>query len=177
MVLQGFFKTHFDFLFLNPKKTGTSINDTEGLGYNGGWHENVRACAGAVSPSPAHPTLVQQPTRRRTPHGPGLPAAGFRDTAPWPRDVPYDHNWGKRRKALGVPAAAVPRSTKHATCGAAPVRMRTDETHARRQTLPLGRWSSRTAQGHGLPSMSDKLHRPSRVINLHACSACQCRPP
>ena len=47
-----------------------------------------------------------------------------------------------RNKALGVPAAAAPRSTKHAACDTAPVCIRTDDTHARRQTLPLRRWST-----------------------------------
>ena len=40
------------------------------------------------------------------------------------------------------PAAAAPRSTKPAACDTAPVCIRTDDTHARRQTLPLRRWST-----------------------------------
>ena len=49
------------------------------------WHEDVGACAGAVSPAPARPTLAQDEARPQTPHGPGLPAIRVRDAAPWPK--------------------------------------------------------------------------------------------
>ena len=119
------------------------------------WHEDVGACVGAASPSPAHPTLAQDPARPQTPHGPCLPAIRVRDAAPCPKaSTLFVAKQSPRR-----PGCNTPRSTKPAACDTAPVCTRTDETHARRQTLPLRRWSTPHSAGSWPPFHGRALHR------------------
>jgi hypothetical protein len=118
------------------------------------WHEDVRACARAASPAPARPTLAQDAARPHTPHGPGLPAIRVRDAAPWPKASnsicgetrPSASRLQPPRAQQNLPPAARP------PCAYAPTKHMPED---RRCRFVGGR--RRTAQGHGLPSMSERF--------------------
>ena len=121
------------------------------------WQEDVWACARAVSPAPARPTLAQDAARPHTPHGPGLPAIRVRDAAPWPNASnsicgetrPSASQLQPPRAQQNLPPAARP------PCAYAPTKHMPEDS----PTVPLRRWSTPHGAGSWSPFNVRALHR------------------